>query len=143
MPDLAAMKQVARDFITAMSTSDPALADRCLAPNAVAVARGFGKFAGTRPRTVMVGTIDAFQTILPTGLRLTPLTITADETRVIVECEGDATTSEGKAYANHYCFVFTFENGLIAHVNEYFCNVLANEVLWPLVEAEGAKLAAD
>ena len=142
MPDLDAMRRTALDFITAMSTSDPALADRCLAPNAVAVARGFGKFAGSRPREVMVGTIIAFNELLPTGLCLTPHTVTADGPRVIVECEGNAVTSEGKAYANHYCFVFTFEDGLIAHVNEYFCNVLANEVLWPLVEAEGEALKA-
>jgi len=146
MSDLPAMKKVALDFITAMSTSDPVLANSCLAPDAVAVARGFGNFAGTRKRDVMVGTIDAFKTILPTGLCLTPITVTADGTRdggrVIVECEGGATTSEGKAYANHYCFVFTFSGGQIAHVNEYFCNVLANEVLWPLVAAEGERLAA-
>ena len=147
MSELETIRQVARDFITAMSTSDPALADRCLAPGAVAVARGFGNFAGTRNRAVMVGTVEAFKTILPTGLCLTPITVTAeggrDGGRVIVECEGGATTSEGRAYANHYCFVFTFENGLIVHVNEYFCHVLANEVLWPLVAAEGERLAAD
>ena len=147
MSELEAIKQVALDFITAMSTSDPVLADRCLAPGAVAVARGFGKFAGTRRRDVMVGTIDAFATILPTGLCLTPITLTAeggrDGGRVIVECEGGATTSEGKAYANQYCFVFTFEKGLIIHVNEYFCHVLANAVLWPLVAAEGERLAAN
>ncbi|MDE2405589.1 MAG: nuclear transport factor 2 family protein [Sphingomonadales bacterium] len=142
MADTEAMRRVALDFIRAMSTNDTALADACLAPEAIAVARGFGKFAGTRRRDVMVGTIDAFARILPTGLRLTPRTVTAEGDRVVVECEGDATTCDGKAYANQYVFIFTFAGGLIARVDEYFCHVLANEVLWPLVEAEGERLAA-
>lgn len=142
MSQIETNRRVALDFVRAMSTNDTALADKCLAPDAIAVARGFGKFAGTRRREVMVGTIDAFAKILPTGLRLTPRKVTAEEDRVVVECEGDATTSEGKAYANQYVFLFTMRDGLVARIDEYFCHVLANEVLWPLVAAEGEKLAA-
>jgi len=32
--------------------------------------------------------------------------------------------------------------GKITLINEYFCNVHANEVLWPLVAAMGESLAA-
>ncbi len=135
-------KQVALNFIEAMGTSNPELADACLAPDAFAVAKGFGKFAGTRYRDTMVGMIEEFKKLVPTGLRFTVHTVTADGDRVVVECEGNAVTKEGKPYCNQYCFVFTFANGKIRQVNEYFCNILANEALWPVVEAMGSAAQA-
>ena len=36
--------------------------------------------------------------------------------------------------------VFTMRNGRIKQVNEYFCNILADEVLWPLVAAMGKEI---
>lgn len=130
-------KQVVLTFIEAMSNSDPVAAAPCLAPDAFTVAKGFGKFAGIRRRDTMIGTLAAFKQLMPTGLRLTVLTVTAEGDRVVAECEGDAVTSEGKPYCNQYCFVFTLADGKIRQVNEYFCNILADEVLWPLIEAMG------
>lgn len=127
-------KAVALDFIEAMSSINIELGERSLAPDAFAVAKGFGKFGGVRHRDVMIGTLDAFRKMVPTGLRLQVHTVTAEGDRVVVECEGNAVTSQGKPYCNQYCFVFTFADGKIRQVNEYFCNVLANEVLWPLIE---------
>jgi hypothetical protein len=135
-------RKVALDFIESMSTNNRVLAEACLGPDARAVAKGFGHFAGIRHREVMIGTIDAFMAIIPTGLRLTVKTVTAEGDRVIIECEGDAVTSEGKAYQNQYCFVITLADGKITLINEYFCNVHANEVLWPLIAAMGESLAA-
>lgn len=135
-------KQLALRFIQAMNDGDPEAGDACLTPDAFTVSKGFGKFSGVRQRETMVGTIKAFKTLLPTGLRLTVNSITAEGDRVVAECEGNAVTSEGKPYCNQYCFVFTCADGKIARVNEYFCNVLADEVLWPLVEAMGDALAA-
>ena len=130
-------KKVALQFIEAMGTSNPELADACLAPDAFAVAKGFGKFAGTRHRDVMVGMINEFNKIIPTGMRFAVHSVTAEGDRVVCEAEGNAVTNEGKPYCNQYCFVFTFAGGKIRQVNEYFCNVHANEVLWPVVAAMG------
>ena len=139
-----ANKAVALDFIEAMSSCDTELGDRSLAPDARAVAKGYGKFAGVRHRDVMIGTLEAFRRMVPTGLRLMVHSVTAEGARVVVECEGDAVTSEGKRYCNQYCFVFTFADGKIREINEYFCNVHANEVLWPLIESEaGLQASAD
>lgn len=133
-------KQVVITFIEAMGSSDAAGAAPCLAPECFTVAKGFGKFAGVRPYETMVGTIDAFQQLVPTGLRPTIHTITADGERVVVEWEGDARTADGTPYCNQYCMVFTVRDGLIRQVNEYFCNVLADRVLWPLVEPMAAQI---
>lgn len=124
------------DFLDAMSTSNAEKADTCVAEGAFTVAKGYGKFSGIRERETMVGTISAFNQLLPTGLNIDVKSVTAQEDRVVVEFEGDATTSDGKAYKNQYCMVFMCDNdGKIKQVNEYFCNIHADEVLWPLVSA--------
>jgi len=63
--------------------------------------------------------------------------VTAEGDRVVVEFEGNATLSNGASYCNQYCMVFTLSDGRIKQVNEYFCTLLADEVLFPLIAAAG------
>ena len=128
--------------MTAMGTNDPELAAGCLAPDACAVAKGYGKFAGARQASVMVGMIDEFKKIMPTGLRFTIKSVTASDDRVAIEAEGNALTALGTSYHNQYCFVFTRADGKIKQVNEYFCTVHADEVLWPLIESHAQATAS-
>ncbi len=130
-------KAVVLKFIEAMSSSDAAVAASCLAADAFTVAKGYGKFAGIRQRETMLATIDSFNQLLPTGLRVEVKSVTAQGNTVVVEFEGNATTSAGKPYHNQYCMVFMLAGGRIKQVNEYFCNVHADEMLWPLVEQAG------
>ncbi|PTU31887.1 SRPBCC family protein [Stenotrophobium rhamnosiphilum] len=127
-------KKVVLTFINAMSAGDSAASAPCLDKEAFTLAKGFGKFAGTRHYNDIVGMIGALKILVPTGLRPTIHSITADGDRVVVEFEGNGVTSEGTAYCNQYCMVFTMRNGLIRQVNEYFCTILADQVLWPMVE---------
>ena len=128
-------KAVVKTFIEAMGRSDGASAAPCLATDAFTLAKGFGKFAGVREYDTIVGTIDAFKQLLPTGLQPEFKSFTAEGNRVVVEFEGNATTCDGKPYNNQYCMVFTLADGKIKQVNEYFCTKTADDVLWPLVEA--------
>lgn len=128
---------VALRFMQAMSTNDAELADECLAPDAVALARGHGNFAGERPRATMIGAIARFEELMPGGLNFTIGNVTAGSGRVAVEAEGNAVTAQGVPYRNHYCFVMTVRSGKVAHVDEYFCTRHADEVLWPLFSAAG------
>lgn len=128
-------KQVVTRFIEAMGRSDPTAAAACLAPDAITVAKGFGKFAGVRHYDQIVGTIDVFKQLVPTGLSPIIHTVTAESDRVVVEFEGHATLNNGKSYCNQYCMVFTLRDGKIKQVSEYFCTLLADEVLYPLVAA--------
>ena len=127
--------QVVLDFLDAMSTSNVEKADRCVGPTGFTMAKGYGKFSGRRERETMVGTIAAFEKLMPGGLNISIKSVTAQDDRVVVEFEGDAKTVDGKAYQNQYCMVFRMENEQIAQVNEYFCNIHADEVLWPLISA--------
>jgi ketosteroid isomerase-like protein len=135
-------KQVVLKFIEAMGSSDGAAAVPCLDPEAFTLAKGFGKFAGIRRYDTIVGTINAFKKLLPTGLRPTIQSVTAEGDRVVVEFEGNSVTCDGKPYCNQYCMVFTMRGGRIKQVNEYFCTVLADEVLWPLVEKMQSEIPA-
>jgi ketosteroid isomerase-like protein len=127
-------KQVVLKFIDAMGSGNGAEAAPLLDPEAFTLAKGFGKFAGVRKYETIVGTIDALKLLVPTGLRPSVQSVVAEGDRVVVEWEGDAVASDGKAYKNQYCMVFTMRDGRIKQVNEYFCTILADQVLWPLVE---------
>jgi ketosteroid isomerase-like protein len=55
------------------------------------------------------------------------LAVTADNTRVVVEFNGFNTTAEGHSYDNRYCWVATFENGLVTELREYMDTQLVTE----------------
>ena len=130
-------KQVVLAFIEAMGKGDAAAAAPCLAPDAFTLAKGFGKFAGVRKHDTILATIAAFSKLVPNGMHPDIHSVTAEGDRVVVEFEGNATLSNGASYCNQYCMVFTLQDGRIKQVNEYFCTILADEVLFPLVAAEG------
>jgi ketosteroid isomerase-like protein len=120
-------------FIEAFSDGDAVTAETCLAPGAVTHAKGFGKLSGSRPRELILATTATFKDAIPTGLQPEFLTVTAEENRVIVEFEGHATLANGVQYDNQYCMVFFLEDGLIKTVNEYYCTLLADEKILPLL----------
>lgn len=126
-------------FIDAMSAADVENADACVGPDAFTVTKGFGKFSGVRKREAMVGMIRAFEVLFPDGLNPEVKSITAQDDRVVVEFEGNAITGEGKSYHNQYCMVFFLKDGLINQLNEYFCNIHSDEVLWSMVEKMGVE----
>lgn len=126
-------KSTVLKFIQAFSDGDAVTAETCLAPGALTVAKGFGKLSGRRPRELILATTAAFKETIPTGLQPNFLTVTAEGDRVVVEFEGNATLANGNDYCNQYCMVFTLENGLIKLVNEYYCTMLADERILPLL----------
>lgn len=126
-------KQVAVRFIEAFSRGDADAAEQCLAPDAVAIAKGFGKLSGSRHYEFIVATTGAFKDLIPSGLRPSVQSVTAEGDRVAVEFEGDATLANGERYCNQYCMVFTFRGGKIKQVNEYYCTILADQKIGPLL----------
>jgi ketosteroid isomerase-like protein len=126
-------KDVVLKFIRAFSEGDVDTAASCLTPDAVTIAKGFGKLSGPRPYEMIVATTGAFKELIPTGLRPIFHSVTAEDDRVVVEFEGDATLVNGERYCNQYCMVFTLTDGRIKHVNEYYCTLLADERIGPLL----------
>lgn len=136
-------KAVVLRFIEAMGSGDSEVAAACLAADAFTLAKGFGKFAGVRRHDTILGTIAVFRKLFPEGMRIEIGSVTAEGDRVVVEFEGNATTLHGQAYNNQYCMVFTVADGRIRQVNEYFCTLLADRVLWPLVGNMAGEIPGD
>jgi uncharacterized protein len=126
-------KKTVIKFIEAFSDGDAETAKTCLSPKALTIAKGFGKLSGPRPYELIIATTAAFKDIIPTGLRPKFLSTIAEGERVVVEFEGNAKLANGKDYCNQYCMVFTLENGLITLVNEYYCTILADDRILPLL----------
>lgn len=57
--------------------------------------------------------------------------IHADGDFVIVECQGDVTTTRGQPYNNSYCFVIRMRDGQMAELTEYFDSALVDRALEP------------
>ena len=134
-------KKTALAFLDAMSAGDAIAADRYLTAYAFTVSRGFGKVSGRRDRAAMLATMSAFKDLVPTGFRPTFHSVVADANKVVLEFDGNAELKNGEPYKNQYCFVFTFEGDRIKHLNEYFCTVLADAVMLPLLMEQGSKVA--
>jgi ketosteroid isomerase-like protein len=130
---LAANKAVAIRFIEAFSRGDAEAAKACLASDAVTIAKGFGALSGPRPYDIIVATTAAFRDLIPTGLRPSFRSVTGEGDRVVVEFEGDAVLANGEDYRNQYCMVFSLRDGRIASVNEYYCTILADRKILPLL----------
>lgn len=66
--------------------------------------------------------------VLPKGLRLTPIGMTAEGNRVAVEAESYGPHKNGKVYQNKYHFLFEIRDGKIQAVREYLDTMHTNEV---------------
>ena len=71
-------REVTLKFIEAMGSNDAQGAAECLAPDGMAVTKGFSKASGTRKAGTVVEAIESFKALMPTGLRLEVLTVTAE-----------------------------------------------------------------
>lgn len=136
-----ANRQVALDFIQAMSAGDVEGQARCLTQDAFTQTKGFAGVSGRRDRATMLATVEAFKEMVPTGFRPTVHKVVAEGDVVVVEWEGDAVLSNGVPYCNQYVFIFTFRDGLIRQLDEYFCTALADRTILPLLAAQGGDLA--
>ena len=136
-----ANKQVALDFLTAMSEADVEGQAACLTPDAFTITKGFAGVSGQRNRETMLATVEAFREIVPTGFRPRIEKVVAEGDTVVIEWEGNAELSDGTPYGNQYVFIFTFENGKIKQLNEYFCTVLADSTILPLLAQKDEQLA--
>lgn len=135
-------KELVLRFLEATGSNDAATVEACVHPDGISVAKGTSRFTGPRRfGTNIAATIATFERIIPTGMRYTFNSATAEGDRVVVEAEGDAVTHDGRPYRNQYCFVCKVADGKVVEVNEYFCTKMADEVLWPAYEAAGGPAA--
>ena len=136
-----ANKEIALKFLAAMDAGDGNAMDELLTRNAFTNTQGFAGVSGQRSREMMIATTSAFKDFIPTGFRPIMKKVVAEGDTVVLEFEGDAVLSNGEPYCNQYVFIFSFENGKIKQLNEYFCTILADKVMLPLLAQKGEEFA--
>ena len=129
-----ANKKTVLAFIEAMGNGDPEAAAPCITEDAYTLAKGFGSFAGVRQHDTILATIGAFHQLMPAGMKPEIVSVIAEGDKVVVEFEGNGILYNGEPYGNEYCMVFKMRDGRICQVNEYFCTLLAEQRLWPVIK---------
>lgn len=126
-------KAIVTRFLTALSAGDVETMKPMMATDIEAVAMGTGTICGTRRYEDIVKVGAAFPLITESGLNPRILSLTAEDDRVVVEWEGNATLTNGQQYNNQYAMIFFVRDGKVCKLKEYFCTKLADEVLVPLL----------
>ena len=92
---------------------------------------GSSPWARTYPgkRTVIDELLKPLNARFAAPYRATAQRILADGDCVVVESQGQATTKDGKAYNNRYCYVFRLAGGKVREIVEYMDTELVTRAL--------------
>jgi len=78
------------------------------------------------------GAIRLLAKMCQSPIRFTVNAMTAEDDRVVVEAQSQATLIDGQQYANTYVFSLRVRNGAIAWIAEHYNPLIAQEKLIPL-----------
>jgi ketosteroid isomerase-like protein len=85
---------------------------------------------GWLSRAQFMKLVEMFSERISGPVALTIEGVTAEDDRVAVEAQAQATLKNGKIYRNTYHFLFIFRDGKICRAKEYNDTLHAREVLW-------------
>jgi len=126
---LEANKQLAREFIDALSRADTDWVLAHYADDMEMWTAGSLVFSGSHTKDEIRPLMDGILGAFPNGLVFTVKTLTAEEDRVAIEAESSGVHVSGKPYDNQYHFLMRIRNGKIVQFKEYLDTQLASEVL--------------
>lgn len=124
------MKQMARDFLAAISVRDYPRTNALLHPEAtywVAGTPHLFSWAGRRDRAAFMEWAATPTIFTGGGAQVTFGAATAEEDRVALESTNLGVTADGRTYTNAYHHLFRFRDGQIVEVKEYLDTGLAAE----------------
>jgi ketosteroid isomerase-like protein len=78
------------------------------------------------------GAIRLLAKMCQTPIRFTVSAMTAEDDRVVIEAQSEATLVNGEQYANTYVFSLRVRDGRIAWIAEHYNPLIAQEKLFPL-----------
>ena len=104
------------DQIRAVLTDDV----EWLAPSGNATATALGVTSHMiGPDAIASFIINDFRRLYPDGIAVTPLSVTAEENRVVFEQRQQAQIANGRMFDLNYVFVFEMEGGRARRIREY------------------------
>lgn len=82
-----------------------------------------------------IGGINLLQAQFPDGLHYTVESIVAEGDRAAARVRGHGVMKDGREYLNDYSFWFTFKDGRIASIFEFFDPKPVDELIMPVLQA--------
>ena len=122
-------KQLARDFIAAISKGDVATIAASFHDDGECWTIGSMPISGRFKKAQVTAASHAVLDLFPKGLEITIKRMTAEDDRVAIEAESHGQHRNGKRYNNVYHFLMRVKDGKILEWNEYLDTMHANEVL--------------
>lgn len=141
MSRLEANKQLVRSFIEALAKLDGERFLSFLAEDVRFETTGHHEASGVKTKAEVAKEFPAMREVLPSGLRLNELSITAEDDRVAIELRGQARTVKGEEYNNHYFYFIQIREGKIITFRDYMDSTLVVKMLLPSFHAHGATAA--
>jgi ketosteroid isomerase-like protein len=130
---LEANRQLARDFVTALSNSE--LPDELLTPDMTV----WTPTGGTSGKATYQRGIKVLRKVYTNGVHYTVDSLTAEEDRVVAEVHSDGVLISGEAIQNRFVYIFRIRDGRIATVMEHFDPRQVIEKIAPLMHAAMSK----
>lgn len=127
----SANKQAVATFLACLGRGDADGMAAVLAPGVEACAMGVGSFSITRDRATILEAAGMLMAAIPAGIAFEVVSMTEEADRVVAEVRGKSLLADGTPYNNSYAFVAEMADGKIAHINEYYCTLLVEQVLVP------------
>lgn len=127
--DLAANKELARQFFARLSAGDVDGLVALYADTCTCWVAGTLPFSGRHPRERLPELIRGVGVMFPEGLRFDVRSMTAEGDRVCAEAESFGRHVSGQVYNQLYHYLFVIRDGKIEEIKEYFDTVHAQEVL--------------
>lgn len=131
MSNLAANKEVAKKFITAMGASDVETAKSLITDDMTIITTGTSVMSLTHDHDAVLDLIAGIANVTQSGLAFHYLNLTAEDDRVSVEMQGASTLLDGTPYNNQYHFLVFFRDGKIRLMREYLDTKLIDTVVAP------------
>jgi len=126
---IEANKELARDFIAALSRADTDWVLDHYADDMVMWTAGSLPISGPHDKSEIRALMDGILSAFPNGLDFTITALTAEADRVAIEAESRGTHVSGKPYHNQYHFLMRVRDGQVIELKEYLDTLHANEVL--------------
>lgn len=131
-------KAIIRDYLDAFGKFDKERVLALVAEDAWLETPTKSAVGGKKTRAHMASEFDAIKQVLPHGVDMTILSMTAEEDRVHCEVSGTAKTIDGQSYDNRYHYAFQVRDGKISRFVEYMDTKLVEDLIVPTFQKAGA-----
>jgi ketosteroid isomerase-like protein len=128
---LESRKQLIQTFFSTLSAGEYAEAFANVADDVVWWVPGNLPFSGNKSKAEYMAIVQRIRDGFPAGFTLTVTGVTAEGDKVAAEVVSSGTHRNGRAYNNHYHFLFRLRDGRIVEVKEYMDTLHLAQLLAP------------